>query len=87
MAALKSLNIRICPHLRATDETINSLFSFDYQRIFELVSTRSWRNDEILPPYIKCVSCDTSISFDIRHTSWLKNGKAVCLDIKRNFGS
>ena len=87
MASLESLNIRICPHLWATDETINSLFSFDYQRIFELVSTRSCRNDEILLPYIKCVSCDTSISFDKRHISWPKNGKAVCLDMKRNFES
>ena len=86
MAALNSLNVRICPHTRITDETIRSLFSFDFQRVSELVSIRSWRNDEIPPRYIKYVSRDTVISVKIRHTSWPRNVKALYLDVTRTLG-
>ena len=86
VAALNSLGVRICPHLRITDETIHSLFSFDFRNLFEILSTRSYARDARPPRYVECVSCHTSISFEIRHSSWPKNGSVLCLEIRKNFG-
>jgi hypothetical protein len=60
VAALSSLNVSICPHLRVTDRIVHSLFSLDCARILQEISTCLWKLKGMSSRQIRCATCDTA---------------------------